>query len=167
MLIRLDLIQHLLVAWSPSDWLQLTYVHETGIWQTVSRNMEVFRYRDVHVLARTIILESGGQTRFYLSLSVLHGRGARPQIVTVTQNGDMMPYEMHDRLCTFCIDHCLSAEIGQIPLTITQFRMAANEGMTLKVADKHRDYFVQIPSRLFYSALQTANLLEPAAKPLP
>ena len=63
MLIRLDLIQHLLVAWSPSDWLQLTYVHETGIWQTVSRNMEVFRYRDVHVLARTIILEGGGETR--------------------------------------------------------------------------------------------------------
>ena len=78
-----------------------------------------------------------------------------------------MPYEMHDRLRTFCIDHCHSAQVGQIPLMITQFRMAANEGMTLKVAGKRRDYRAQIPPRLFYSALQTANLLEPAAKPLP
>ena len=167
MLVRLAFIFPLLIACSPSDRLQRSYMHETGVWQIVSRDPEVFRDRDVHVLARTIILESGGETRYYLSLSFLHGRGARPQITIVTQNGDLMPYEMHDRLRTFCIDHCHSAEVGQIPLTITQFRMAANEGMTLKVAGKRRDYLAQTPSRLFYSALQTANLLEPATKPLP
>lgn len=167
MLVRLALVFSLLVACTPSDRLQRTYAHGTDVWQTVSRDTEVFRDDDVHVLARTIILEGGGETRYYLSLSFLHGRGARPQILTVSQDGNLLPYEMFDRLRTFCIDHCHSAEVGQIPLTITQFRRAANEGMTLEVDGKRRDYLAQIPPRLFYSALQVANLLEPAAKPLP
>lgn len=167
MLVRLALLLSLLAACTPSDRLQRTYAHDTDVWHTVSRDAEVFRDRDVHVLARTIILEGGGETRYFLSLSVLHGRGARPQIVTVSHDGTLMPYAMHDRLRTFCIDHCHSAEIGQIPLTITQFRVAANDGITLNIAGKNRDYTAKIPPGLFYSALQAANLLEPAAKPLP
>lgn len=167
MLVRLAPIFSLLVACTPHARLQRTYAQDAGVWQTVSRDTEVFRDRDVHVLARTIILEGGGETRYYLSLSVLHGRGSRPQIVAVSNDGNVMPYQMHDRLRIYCIDHCHSTEVGHIPLTITQFRVAANAGMTLNVQGKRRDYRAQIPPGLFYSALQTANLLEPATKPLP
>lgn len=167
MLVRLVLILSVLCSCAPSDRLQRSYAHGSDVWQTVSRDTEVYRDRDVHVLARAIILEASDETRYYLSLSFLHARGARPEIMTVSQDGLAMPYQMFDRRRTYCIDHCHSVEVGQIPLTVTQFREAANDGMTLDVTGKHRDYPAQIPSRLFFSALQAANLLEPAAKPLP
>lgn len=167
MLVRLVLMIPLLVACTPSDRLQRTYVQDTAVWQTVSRDWEVFRDDDVHFLARSIILEAGGETRYYLSLSFLHGQDGRPQIETVAMDGRILPYKMHDRLRTACIDHCHDVEIGQIPLSLTEFRTAANDGMTLQIRGKRRDYLARIPARLFYSALEAANLLEPAAKPLP
>ncbi|WP_458790217.1 hypothetical protein [Yoonia sp. MH D7] len=159
MLLRLFCL-FLLVACAPSERLQRSYVHNTDVWQTVSRDIEVFRDRADHVLARTIILEGGGEIAYYLSLSFLHGKRSRPQILSVTQDGRLMPYELHDRFSTFCIDHCHKAEIGQIRLTQAQFRTAGNEGMALQIDGVRRNYTTNIPARLFYSALQAANLLE-------
>lgn len=166
MLVRLALFI-LLVACTPSDRLQRTYGETNGVWQTVSRDTEVFRDDTDHVLARTIILESGSETRYFLSLSFLHGKGNRPRILSVEMNEQPLPYMLHDRLRTFCIDHCHAAEIGQIRLTAAQFRTAANGGMILSVTGKHRDHAPNVPARLFYSALQAANLLEPVRNPLP
>ncbi len=151
----------LLAACAPSERLKRSYAQETDVWQTVSRDTEVFRDRTDHVLARAIILEGGGEVGYYLSLSFLRGKHNGPKILTVTHEGRPMPYVMHDRLRTVCIDHCHKAEIGQIRLTQAQFRAAGNEGMTLQVDGLRRNYTAVIPARLFYSALQAAKLLEP------
>lgn len=158
MLVRLFCL-FLLAACAPSERLQRSYAQNTGVWHTASRDTEVFRDRKDHVFARAIILEGGGEIAYYLSLSVLRGGPNGPKILTVTQDGQLMPYVMHDRLKTFCIDRCQKAEIGQIRLTQTQFRTAGNQGMTLEIDGQRRNYRAVVPARLFYSALQAANLL--------
>lgn len=166
MLVRL-LCFLVLAACAPSERLQRTYSDDTDIWQTVSRDTEVFRDAKDHVLARAIILEGGGEIRYYLSLSVLRGGPNGPRILTVAMNGEVMDYTPHDRLWTYCIDHCHRAEIGQIRLTETQFRQAANDGMLLDIDGRRRNYPAEVPARLFYNALQAGELLEPQRKPLP
>ena len=167
MLIRLALVFSLLVACAPSDRLQRSYNHDTLIWHTVSRDAEVYRDGVDHVLARTIILEGGGNTRYYLSLSFLRGGPNGPKILTIQHDGQPLPYVRYDRLNAFCIDHCHKAEIGQIQLTKDAFRRAANDGMSLQADGLRRNYPLHIPARLFYRALQAANLLDPTRAAAP
>lgn len=165
MIVRLFCL-FLLAACAPSERLQRSYAQTTNVWQTVSRDTEVFRDGRDHVLARAIILEGGDDTAYYLSLSFLRGGPNGPKIRTVTQDNLKLDYKRHDRLNAFCIDHCHKAEVGQICLTKTQFRTAANHGMILQVDGLRRNYALDIPSRLFYTALVAANLLDPM-RPLP
>ena len=157
----------LLMGCAPSDRLLRTYTDATRVWQTVSRDAEVFRDRKDHVLARTIILERDGQVRYYLSLSFLRGGPNGPRIREVSAGGQPLAYVRHDRLKAYCIDHCHKTETGQIALTRAAFRQAANDGVILQIHGLRRNYDAQIPARLFYSALEAANMLEPTRKPLP
>tara|TARA_R110002051_G_scaffold14460_7_gene46885 strand:+ start:8104 stop:8604 length:501 start_codon:yes stop_codon:yes gene_type:complete len=150
-----------LAACAPSERLQRSYSPETRVWQSVSRDTEVFRDGEDHVSARAIILESNGEVAYYLSLSFLRGGPNGPKILTVSQDAKRLDYVQHDRLNAFCIDHCHKAEVGQIKLTKNQFRTAGNEGMILQVDGLRRNYTSVVPARLFYSALETANLLAP------
>ena len=151
----------LLAACAPSERLQRSYSPETRVWQSMSRDTEVFRDGEDHVSARTIILEGDGEVAYYLSLSFLRGGPNGPKILTVSQDAQRLDYVRHDRLNVFCVDRCHKAEVGQIRLTQEQFRTAADAGMILQVDGLRRDYTAVVPARLFSSALKAANLLAP------
>jgi len=160
MLIR-ALILILLAGCAPSD-RQIRQLNSgTQVWHSVSRDAEVFRDRKDHVLARTIIMEKQGVTRYVLSLSVLRGGSNRPQILHV-MNGDVpLPYVRHDRLSAHCIDHCHKTEVGSITLDKSTFRNAANDGLRLRIIGHRRDYTTSIPANIFWHALETAGRLGP------
>lgn len=166
MLIRLAFFM-LLVACTPSDRLLRTYNDDTGVWQTLSRDTEVYGDGQDHAIARTIILEAHAAKQYYLSLSFLHRRGSRPRILGITQDGRPLGYEMYDRFTTFCIDHCHKAEIGQIQMTQAQFKRAALSGMVLHITGQRRDYVAHVPARLFASVLGAAHQPEMTANALP
>uniref|UniRef100_UPI00404778FF hypothetical protein n=2 Tax=Yoonia sp. TaxID=2212373 RepID=UPI00404778FF len=155
----------LLAACAPSERLQRSYSPETNVWQSMSRDAEVFRDGEDHISARTIILEGDGEVAYYLSMSFLRGGPNGPRILTVSQGAQRLEYVRHDRLNAFCIDRCHKAEVGQISLTQDQFRTAAVAGMILQVDGLRRNYTAVVPARLFSSALKAANLLAPRQNP--
>ncbi len=150
---RLLIALILLSACAPSDRNKRHFVDHAQMFQTVSRDTEVFRDGRDHVNVRAIILEKQGTHRYYLSLTVLRGGPNGPHIQAMQHNGKTVPYQRHDRLQTFCIDGCHKAEVGAITLTRAAFEKAAATGMTITIDGKRRDYLARVPSIVFANAL--------------
>ncbi|MFT4743640.1 MAG: hypothetical protein ACI91Z_001616 [Yoonia sp.] len=165
MVLRL-LIVFLFAACSPSDRNIRTYSDATQVWQTVTRDTEVFRDGKDHISARAIILQKDDTVRYYLSFSVLRGGPNGPRLRSMTHNGTVLDYRKHDRLNAFCIDRCHRAEIGAVTFTQAGFRQAANDGMVIEIDGLRRDYTAIIPARLFWNALSTAGLIAPVKTPV-
>lgn len=151
----------LATACSPSDRNIRHFVPQTQISQTISRDTEVFRDGKDHISVRTIVLQGHGKVGYHLSLSVLRGGPNAPIILSMTSQGEPLAYERHDRLRTFCIDHCHKAEIGAVSLSKSTFRTAANQGMTIMVHGLRRNYIATVPPHIFWTALDTAGILAP------
>lgn len=160
MVLRL-LIVFLLVACSPSDRNIRTYSDATQVWQTVSRDTEVFRDGEDHISARAIVLQKDDSVQYYLSFSVLRGGPNGPLLRSMTHDGTVLDYRKHDRLNAFCIDRCHRAEIGAVTFTQAGFRQAANDGMAIEIDGLKRNYTTVIPARLFWDALLVARLIDP------
>ena len=160
------LIVFLLAACSTSEPNIRTYSEATQVWQTVTRDTEVFRDGKDHISARAIILQKDDTIRYYLSFSVLRGGPNGPRLRSMTHNETVLDYRKHDRLNAFCIDRCHRAEIGAITFTQASFRQAANDGMLIEIDGLRRNYTALIPARLFWDALSTAGLIDPVKTPV-
>ncbi|WP_439155616.1 hypothetical protein [Yoonia sp.] len=157
MLLRILFSGFLIAACTPQSDIVIRYDDWTGFNEIITPEHEIFRDNKAIMTVRPVMVMRDGRRQFAILTNIRRRVPNGPVVETVYAGDIRLPYQMHDRIWSHCIDGCQRAEVGVIPLTESAFRAAARTGLPLRVQGRRGRYHGVVPATLLQQVLDASD----------